>query len=93
MPGLTFSDRNNIDDIITGVNEGQQEETNPETETYDPYQIVVDGNNYDYGDDRDDNPNTTPGSTVEEEEENTQRTGLAPENEDDKITTPESPEE
>ena len=29
VPGLTFSDRNNIDDVITGVNERQQEETNP----------------------------------------------------------------
>ena len=45
VPGLTFSDRNNIDDVITGVNEEQQQERNPETETYDPYQIVVDGNN------------------------------------------------
>ena len=25
VPGLTFSDCNNIDDVITGVNEGQQE--------------------------------------------------------------------
>ena len=66
VPGLTFSDRNNTDDVITGVNEGQQEETNPETETYDPYQIVVDGNNDDNDDDRDDNPNTTPGSAVVE---------------------------
>ena len=61
VPGLTFSDHNNMDDVITGVNKGQQEETNPETETYDPYQIVVDGNNNDEDDDRDDNPNTTPG--------------------------------
>ena len=69
VPGLTFSDGNNIDDVITEVNEGQQEETNPETETYDPYQIVVDGNNDDDDDDRDDSPNTTPGSAVVEEEE------------------------
>ena len=54
MPGLTFSDHNNINDVITRVNEGQQEEMNPETENYDPYQIVVDGNNDDDDDDRDD---------------------------------------
>ena len=81
MPGLTFSDRNNINDVITRVNEGQQEETNPETKTYDPYQIVVDGTNDDDDNDRDDNPNTTLGSdVVEEEEEDTQRTGVAPKN-------------
>ena len=67
MPGLTFSDRNNIEEVITGMNEGQQEETNPETKTYDPYQIVVDGKNDDDDDARDDNPNTTPGSAVVEE--------------------------
>ena len=75
------------------MNEGQQEETNPETETYDPYQIDVDGNNDDDGDDRDDNPNTTPGSAAVEEEEDTQSTGVSPENEDDEIPAPESPEE
>ena len=93
VPGLTSSDRNNIDDIITRVNEGQQEEMNPETETYDPYQIVVDGTNDDDDDDHDDNPNTTPGSAVIEEEDDTQSTGVAPENEDDEIPAPESPEE
>ena len=93
VPGLNFSDRNNIDDVVTGVNEGQQEETNPETETYDPYQIVVNGKNDDDKDDRDYNPNTTPGSAVVEEEEDTQSTGVAPENEDDEIPALESPEE
>ena len=78
MPGLTFSDRNNIDDVITGVNEEQQQERNPETETYDPYQSVVDGNNDDDDDDHNNNPNTTPGSAVVEEEEDTQSTGVAP---------------
>ena len=72
--------RNNINDVITGVNEGEQEETNPETKTYDPYQIVVGGNNDDDNDDRDDNPDTTPGSAPVEEEEDTQSTGVAPEN-------------
>ena len=66
VSGLTFSDCNNTNDVITGVKEGQQEETNPKTETYDLYQIVVDRNNDDDDDDRDDNPNTTPRSAVVE---------------------------